>query len=130
MHITEQIMAMDAQQAYEAACENLGYPVLNLEHFSNYPENMREEKLARYMIECANEALNKLGDWESDHEDSSQLKYYPWLWKKPGVGWVLYRVTYVNSGTCVGARLESKNEAQVEWLVKTFSKQYAIIAGK
>ena len=75
--------------------------------------------IAFHKMSVIEKAQNKLDKFIPDYSDSSQRKYYGWLWFNPSVGAFVFNFTaYTNTSTVLGSRFCYKTEKTAEFITK------------
>jgi len=75
--------------------------------------------IAFHKMEVIEKAQNKLDKFVPDYSDSSQRKWYCWLWFNPSVGaFVFYFTIYTYTYTNLGSRFCYKTEKTAEFMTK------------
>ena len=89
-------------QSFDGACKHLKIST-ELPDVSNLPEDMQKSVIAQYKLQILVKAHN--GDWKPNYGDSSQWKYFPFFYYRPGSGWSYDDYVSAIKCACVGARL-------------------------
>ena len=96
------------EKVFKDACKKTGRPE-NID-LSSFPEDMRKQEEANYMLKVITEAKNN--GWKADYNDPNQAKWIPWFVFSPsGVRFYdsSYRHSYATAGRA--ARLCFKDKA-------------------
>ena len=96
------------KKSFKKACKKTGRP--ESIDFSGFPEDMRDQEEAEYMLKVITEAKND--GWVADYNNPNQKKWFPWFIFSPS-GVRFYGSSYGGSGADAGdaARLCFKDEA-------------------
>lgn len=95
------------EKAFKEACEKTGRP--ESIDFSGYPEDMRDQEKADYMLKVITEAKND--GWKADWNNSEQRKWFPYFWFSPsGVRFSVSICDCSDAAAGRGARLCFRSE--------------------
>ena len=101
-------LSKKTEKAFKDACKKTGRP--ESIDLSSFPEDMREQAMAQYMLMVITEAKND--GWKADWNDSTQRKWFPWIWFSPsGVRFSNSVCSDSSAGAGRAARLCLKDEA-------------------
>lgn len=121
--------------SFETACQKVGVDATVLPEVSMLPEKHRKSIIAYYKLIIIAQAIND--GWEPNWNNSSEYKYYPWLYvkasdeKPSGSGLSYDDCGYVTSFTTVGSRLVFKSREAARFFGETFTDlltDYLLIA--
>lgn len=110
----------DRVKTVEDACELLGIGELTLYGNPGDEDIISIAAYHKLIIICR--ALNE--GWKPDWSNRSQVKYYPWLEYKTGVGFSGTDCGYSRAGTFVGSRLCLKSSELAMYAGKQFESIY------
>jgi len=112
---------------FEEACAKLGKPT-QLPDVSAWPERLQNHLIALYKLDTILEVNND--GWKANMADTDEYKYYPWFDINPddqqpsGFGLSYNGYGYVNSGSCLGARLACKSSDLARFMGKNCTELY------
>ena len=115
-------LSKKTEKAFKDACKKTGRP--ESIDLSSFPEDMREQAMAQYMLMVITEAKND--GWKADWNDSTQRKWFPWIWFSPsGVRFdgSCYGTSHANAG--LAASLCFNNESLSDAAGKKFTEPYS-----
>src|ERR1035437_2720400 len=96
------------KKSFKKACKKTGRP--ESIDFSGFPEDMRDQEEAEYMLKVITEAKN--GVWKADWNNPNQKKWIPWFIFSPsGVRFGTSRYDDSHAYAGIAARLCFKDEA-------------------
>ena len=105
---------------YESACKETSFKPLTIEDFEMLPEEDRNRYYARHQLTVGIRAL--VGDYKPDWDNSSEYKYYNYMYKEDG-GFVSGVRSYAYL-SYLGSDFYFPNREIAEHAYKTFKKQY------